>query len=179
MKSLLFWTGIVVGSAFVGFKIFGPSETKFSYTIASDEQADRVAIDRLFTRYYDGLRAGKYAEVARLYSPEAAKIMGGRQKLTNTLRAATDLLGIPKKTELHGLRFEGDRARGEVILPDQDPGGQYNYSENGKVIGTWAKTMHFVRAGDSWLVSERGEATAGVDPAKALKVLEALTQPKK
>lgn len=176
--SVLFWIGIFVGSVFVSYKIVGRSETKIQYTVAASEQADRMAIQRLFERYYAGLRAGKYDEVAQLYSPEAAKIMGGRQKLAQALRGATELLGIPKRTSLHGIRFDGDTALGEVILPGGDSSGQYEYSENGKVIGTWAKTLHFVRAGDSWLISEKSENTAGVDPGEALKLLETLTKKK-
>ncbi|MCC5877875.1 MAG: hypothetical protein JJU11_16770 [Candidatus Sumerlaeia bacterium] len=136
---------------------------------------DREAIEELFDTYYDALRGGRFDEAASYYEPGSEEIMGGN--LADSLRLASGMLdGIPEETRLSSLRIDGNRATGEVVIPDQEQALTriVETDREGNIHGTWARSIHFVKHGDQWKISQSGENIVGLDPQQALEILRNL-----
>jgi len=133
---------------------------------------NEAAIRELVDRYYDALRNGRYAEAATCY--ESTAFDGTGIDPAVALRQATALSGgIPPKVIVEALRIEGDRATCELLIERKGIGDRSYVltDENGEILGTWARTLHFVREKGAWKISKRSDHSAGVDSEKALEML--------
>lgn len=137
------------------------------------ERDDRAEIQQLVDRYYDALRNQRYDEAASYY--ESTTFVGTGINPPVALRQATELSGgVPAKVIVDALRIDGDRAVCELLIERQGQ-GPVSYvmkDENGKVLGTWARRLHFVRENESWKIAKDGENGDGADTKKAMDMLQ-------
>lgn len=139
-----------------------------------EEENDRKAIEDLFHAYYDALRDGKYEEAASYYETGSEDVVGG--DLAGKLRMASNFRReVPGETRLSSLRIAGNQATGEVVIPDEEDTFRYvEEDEDGNVLGTWARSIHFVKINGEWRISQSGENVVGIDLQQALDVLQNL-----
>ncbi len=131
-----------------------------------------AAIRQLVDRYYDALRSGRYEEAATYY--ESTTFDGTGIDPPMALKQATELSGgIPPKVIVEALRIEGNRATCELLIERKGIGGgsYVMVDEKGNTLGTWARTLHFVREKGAWKISKSGENAVDADTQKALEML--------
>lgn len=136
-------------------------------------EKDKKAIHKLVDDYYNALRKKKYKEAAGYYEPDALKILGTSPE--KTLEMACQLSGsIPNDITLETLRIKGNKATGEIVIQRKGIGNVsiQMYEEKDKRIGTWAKTLNFVKIKGEWKISGDNTNTAGADMEKTLKMLK-------
>jgi hypothetical protein len=131
-----------------------------------------AAIRQLVDRYYGALRNGRYEEAATYYESTAFDGMGIDPPMA--LKQATELSGgIPPKIVVEALRIEGNRATCELLIEREGQGSVYYVAkdEKGNTLGTWARTLHFVREKGVWKIATSGDNAADADTQKALEML--------
>ncbi|MBN1518094.1 hypothetical protein JXA32_16150 [Candidatus Sumerlaeota bacterium] len=138
---------------------------------------ERAAIQRLVDRYYNALRAKDFQLAASLYDPQEV----GEINMAKLLETACSVLGIPPVVRLAGVQIEGDRAKGETFIDREGHGPVYykGIDSHGNDLGTWARTLHFVKRDDEWKISLGGaQSVEGLQLGKTHDLLDELEKKK-
>lgn len=157
--------GVVAVLSQIDFSAVDGDATEVSF----DPRLDTAALETMMGEYHRALREGRWGDAASFYEPGSFEAMGVVDP-AGLLKMMAQLTEIPEDARLVAIRIEGDRASGEVVI-DREGFGDYLYlsDEEGKRVGTHARTVNFVRIGDGWKIA--------ADSRQTFKLPENLTLP--
>ncbi len=152
-------------------------------TIAIPPQSpkDKAAIEKLVKDYYDALRSQNYKKAASFYEKGAFDSTGFSPE--TALEAACKITGVPDSVKVEALRINGEQATGEIAIDRKGIGGSYYtmQDDKGKILGTWATTLHFIKQKGEWKISQKDNQTIkGMDSVQkeALEMIKQLQKKK-
>ncbi|MCB2155606.1 hypothetical protein KQI84_12030 [bacterium] len=173
MKSLAFTLAII---AAIALALLINHSAKIFYTpgLADDDKAIRGLVQR----YYSHLRADEFEQAALCYEPSA--FLGVPFSGAEALKAAKELSGeIPEEISVEALRINGTTAFGEIVIQRDGIGPvsiQMTDSE-GNRIGTWARTLHFVKLNNGqWRIAKDDDQALELDLDSTSGVLNVARQ---
>jgi ketosteroid isomerase-like protein len=140
---------------------------------------EKAAIEELVQHFYDTLRRKDYQEAVAFYEKDAFK--GTGMNPAKAIEAASQLTGVPRSVKLEALRIDGNTATGELLI-DRKGIGAVSYvarDGSGKMMGTWARTLHFVKQKGEWKIAKDSQQSVDELDAAAKKLLKSLKNTQK
>jgi hypothetical protein len=174
------WLLVAGGLSLGGYLMMSGLPESQTIVVPAAPEDEKAAIETLVKDYYGALRNRDFTRAAACYEPGALDALGMAPE--KVLEQAVKLMPVPKETKLEGLRVDGTRATGEIVI-DREGVGPVSYvmSSEGKQLGTWAKTLHFTKTSAGWrIAADSGQTIDGMDEQSqaALELLKKLQEKK-
>ncbi len=172
MKILLLSAALLIGFC-AAYYHFAP---RVSITVPPVSVDERKSIESTVDSYYEALRKEDYELAASFYDREGVE--GAPFDLPHALKLTSELTGIPEEVKLEALRIDGNTAKGEIIIQRKGK-GPVSYvmtDETGNHIGTWARTLNFIKREGVWKISKDSSQTISLDNQELKRALESLIE---
>lgn len=176
MSMIFIGTGL---SVFIYFTFFHSLPKKQEIIIPPQPVNEKAAIEQMVKQYYSCLREGKYKDAVAFYEKDTFTSSGIDP--AKALEAACRIGELPNSVKIEAIRIEGNQAVGEIII-DRPGIGPIYYElkdENGKSLGTWARSLNFVKQNEQWKIAKKNHQTLNGTDDQTKKALELLNQMKK